>query len=216
MQPPRTLWVPFPLGRPLGKPGDAAFQRDVIEAALKLLDSNEGPVIEDYPHDAPRVDAEFAAVCPVSFAQDDADDRSWVARLNEEFRQLKPWYDLSCRRRGGRTLVGIADQSPEQNTQTLARHLDEAELPADITWMKRAVEDIKAYYIEAMTAQPGDYDAQLLQTQLWQQTSFGAAVLALYEKFARSDNDQMKMIARILAPRDAVTAAADLQGGHTQ
>ena len=214
MQPPRTLWVPFPLGRPLGKPGDAAFQLDVIKAALKLLARSEGPVLEDYPHDAPSVGVEHAAVCPVSFAQDGGDDNSWLARLNGEFRQLKPWYELSYRRRGGRTIVGIADQSPEQNVQTLARHLDEDLLPTDIIWMKRAVEDIKAYYIEAMTAQPGDYDPQALESQFWRQTSCGAAVLLLYHKFARSDNDQMKMIARILAPRNAVSAAAE--GGHTQ
>lgn len=215
MQPPRTLWVPFPLGRPLGKPGDAAFQRDVIKAALKLLDGSEGPVLEDYPHDAPPVEAEHAAVCPVSFGQETGDDDSWQSRLNREFSQLKPWYELSCRRRGGRTLVGIADQSPEQNVQTLARHLDEALLPTDIIWMKRALEDIKAYYIEAMTAQPGDYDPQALQTQFWRQTSFGAAVLALYREFARSDDDQMKLIARILAPREAVGAATGPEGGHT-
>lgn len=34
---PRGLFVPFPLGRPLGKPGDAAFQRRVLLAALGLL-----------------------------------------------------------------------------------------------------------------------------------------------------------------------------------
>ena len=64
MQPPRALWVPFPLGRPLGKPGDAAFQHAVIRSALGLLEHRSGPVLEDYPVDAP---AEVAAMaCPVS------------------------------------------------------------------------------------------------------------------------------------------------------
>ena len=56
MQPPRALWVPFPLGRPLGKPGDAPFQQGVIQAALDLLHRQVGPVLEDYPHDAPTID----------------------------------------------------------------------------------------------------------------------------------------------------------------
>ena len=43
LQPPRSLWVPFPLGRPLGKPGDPEFQLDVIEAALALLARESGP-----------------------------------------------------------------------------------------------------------------------------------------------------------------------------
>jgi hypothetical protein len=37
VRPPRGLLVPFPLGFPLGRPGDAALQTAVIEAALGLL-----------------------------------------------------------------------------------------------------------------------------------------------------------------------------------
>jgi len=35
-RPPRALWVPFELGRPIGPPGDAAFQKRVILAALGI------------------------------------------------------------------------------------------------------------------------------------------------------------------------------------
>jgi hypothetical protein len=48
MHPSRTLYCEFPLGRPLGRPGDAAFQRDVIERGLALLDATE-PVLATYP-----------------------------------------------------------------------------------------------------------------------------------------------------------------------
>ena len=216
MQPPRSLWVPFPLGRPLGKPGDAAFQLDVIMAALDLLNRSEGPVLEDYPHDAPAIEAESAAACPVSFAKDTLDDDSWKSQLSQEFSQLKPWYELSCRRRGGRTLVGIADRPPEQNIQILAEHLDDGVLPTDTTWLKRAIEDIKIYYLEAMTAQPGNYDSRTLQAQFWQESSFGSAVLALYQQFQSSDDDRLKLIARILAPREAVGAATGPDAGNTQ
>jgi hypothetical protein len=113
-------------------------------------------------------------------------------------------------------LVGVADQTPERNIQTLAQHLDEDVLPTDITWLKRAVEDIKAYYIEAMTAQPGEYDSQALQDQFWRETDFGAAVLVLYHKFQSSDDDRMKLIARMLAPREAVGGATGPNGGTTR
>ena len=53
MRPPRFLWVSFPLGRPLGVPGDAAFQRRVMLAALGLLEAEQGPVLADYPEDIP-------------------------------------------------------------------------------------------------------------------------------------------------------------------
>jgi len=38
VHPPRALWVPFPHGYPLDKPGDPQRQHAVIEAALKLLE----------------------------------------------------------------------------------------------------------------------------------------------------------------------------------
>lgn len=36
---PRTLVAPHPMGRPLGPPGDAKRQREVVEAALGLFDT---------------------------------------------------------------------------------------------------------------------------------------------------------------------------------
>jgi hypothetical protein len=54
-KPPRALWVPFELGRPFGPPSDPAFQKRVILAALRLLESERGPVvIEDFADDDPR------------------------------------------------------------------------------------------------------------------------------------------------------------------
>ena len=38
MKPPRAMWVPFILGRPLGQPNDPAFQRRVLRGALELLE----------------------------------------------------------------------------------------------------------------------------------------------------------------------------------
>ena len=37
VRPPRALWVTFELGRPLGKPDDAAFQTRVLRAQLDML-----------------------------------------------------------------------------------------------------------------------------------------------------------------------------------
>jgi len=49
VRPPRALFVPFPLGYPLGKPHDPEGQRRVIEAALALLERpGPGPLLEDY------------------------------------------------------------------------------------------------------------------------------------------------------------------------
>ncbi len=207
MQPPRALWVSFPLGRPLGKPGDPEFQMDVIHAALDLLTREEGPVLEDYPHDAPPVTEEIAAACPVSFAKNTAADESWQARLALEFSQLQPWYELSLRRRDGRTLVGISDNAPGDNLAQLAQMLDAGETPKDITWLKRAIEDLKAFYLEAMTAQPGEYDATALQSMFWHETELGAAILVFYNTFQNAEDNRLNIVARMLAPREAVGAA---------
>lgn len=48
VKPPRALFVPFPLGYPLGRPQDAALQRNVILQALQLLDRADLPVLESW------------------------------------------------------------------------------------------------------------------------------------------------------------------------
>jgi hypothetical protein len=42
------------------------------------------------------------------------------------------------------------------------QHIDD-EISTDVKWLKSAVEGLKAYYQEAMTAQPGDYDTRAQQ-----------------------------------------------------
>ena len=95
IKPPRALWVPFILGRPLGTPGDTAFQRNVLLATLRLLELPAGPVLQDYPHDAPHA-ADPAALdtegfaCPVNFAGTRSDG-DLAAALQREIAELAPW-----------------------------------------------------------------------------------------------------------------------------
>ena len=53
LRPPRSLWVPFPLGRPMGSPHNEGFQHKVMSAALDLLNHEHGPILEDFGEDAP-------------------------------------------------------------------------------------------------------------------------------------------------------------------
>lgn len=48
LKPPRALWVPFPMGYPLGEPNNQDLQHEVIAAALKLLERNDVPVLEPF------------------------------------------------------------------------------------------------------------------------------------------------------------------------
>ncbi|MFN2454426.1 MAG: hypothetical protein ABR577_09420 [Pyrinomonadaceae bacterium] len=48
IRPPRALFVPYPLGYPLGAPGDATLQHRIIASALSLLTRNEAPVFDEF------------------------------------------------------------------------------------------------------------------------------------------------------------------------
>jgi D-proline reductase (dithiol) PrdB len=202
MQPPRMLWVSFPLGRPLGRAGDAAFQHRVIAHALDLLHRPDGPVLEDYPEDMDEQVAEAAPACPVSFGPKRGDTQAWCDRLLREFDSLRPWYELSMRRRG-RTTVGLSADGMQEILEKLSRWLDDPSQPMpDFLWFKRAIEDAKAWYAEALTAQPGEYPPGYGERLLWEQTTLGDALKHYYEYF--HSQPDMALFARLVASREAM------------
>ncbi len=49
VRPPRSLYVPFPLGYPLGRPREPLLQREILRSALHLLQrSNPLPILEEF------------------------------------------------------------------------------------------------------------------------------------------------------------------------
>ncbi|MGE0129126.1 MAG: hypothetical protein AB7U82_13700 [Blastocatellales bacterium] len=48
IKPPRSLFVPFPMGFPLGEPNNAGLQHRIIAAALRLLERDDVPVLEEF------------------------------------------------------------------------------------------------------------------------------------------------------------------------
>ena len=48
VKPPRALFVPFPLGYPLGRPHEPALQRRVILESFALLQRSNLPVLERF------------------------------------------------------------------------------------------------------------------------------------------------------------------------
>jgi hypothetical protein len=46
IRPPRALFVPYPLGHPLGEPDDVALQTRIIRAAFALLLRIDTPILE--------------------------------------------------------------------------------------------------------------------------------------------------------------------------
>src|SRR5262249_56045043 len=111
----------------------------------------------------PATDASTPLVCPVSFApppEDLSDTDRLQAALQREIAQLRTWYDLAVTRRG-RTTVGVSRLTPEEMGTFIGAFLDGQAPPnprSDIplaALFRYAVEDLKAYYGEALAAQPG-------------------------------------------------------------
>ena len=120
LAPPRALWVPFMLGRPFGVPNDAAFQRRVLVSVLRLLECDNGPVLEDFREDAPHTDLGDPAegmTCPVSFPQKSSQG-TLGDRLIAEVAQLHAWHELAVRHRG-RTTLGVTGLSPGEIAEFL-------------------------------------------------------------------------------------------------
>lgn len=204
LQPPRLLWVTFPLGYPLGKPNDATFQKRVITASLDLLNRLSGPVLEDYPEDLPDLHIETLDFCPVNFSQPSSEATSWQERLANERLLLQPWYDISKRRRG-RTTVGLSDMGMDEILDMIGTWLDQQDKPLpEFESFKHGVEDAKAWYSEAISAQPGEYAPGQVQEHLYAETVLGAALKAYFELFI--DDKNFALYARTIAPRWVVEA----------
>lgn len=99
--PPRALWCDFPLGRPLGAPGDAAFQHRVLAHAFRLLDAT-GPVFEEFP-EAIHDDASEVLACEMPPRHDAA-----LHPAVDEARGLRPAYDRAVAEFGNGSGTGRA------------------------------------------------------------------------------------------------------------
>lgn len=208
-QGPRGLFVPFPLGRPLGEPGDAAFQKRVVLAALRQLERDDGPVIlADFPDDAPSQHAApgwappFVLPAPVA----PLDARGWIDALRAEMAQVLPWWERA-KKRFGRSTVGVCAQPPEAWPAYAVAFLD-GELPdpppsltSPAFALRFLADDLKAFYTEAAQAEGPAPSPDQVNAWLYRQTLAGALLVALREVSLASDNNALKTAGgRFLVP----------------
>ena len=202
--------MPFELGRPFGVPNDAAFQRRVLIAALELLDRKSGPVLVDYtedvPEDAVSLDEKdmTGMVCPIDLPKipdDNAPKSELGGALMAEIDSLAPWYDLAVRTRG-RTTVGPSGLELKAAAKFFADFLEDQDTPAprdDLVKgrvLKLAYEDIKAYYGEAITAQPGFGTSLRVEHWMFNETVFGRALWTLRRICRESDDEYYQYLGR--------------------
>src|SRR5262249_23536786 len=149
-------WVPFELGRPLGPPGDAGFQKRVILAALRMLEEPGGPVVlHDFPDDDPRERDDPEWRPPIAPATPAEGNRAALAdRVEDELRRPPAAYAGSCTERG-RSTVGLSGLAPFACGEYLAAWLSGerpsspvAELSPALC-LRFAIDDLKAFVLEA-------------------------------------------------------------------
>lgn len=199
MRPPRTLLVPFELGRPLGLPNDARLQSDVLLSALRLCKRTDVPVIESYDCEPDRYqsDSDLSAwACPVHF-----DAETEVSQVISELRLLRPWYQRSLGQRGN-TAVGLSDLDIEDCVNMLLSLLDGTliKAPEDLDtadFIKAMVEDLKTYYFEATVVQPGHPDGLALRKWFWHETMAGRLLKDLREKLKDSEDEKLSILAKM-------------------
>jgi hypothetical protein len=203
-RPPRALWVPFELGRPFGPPNDAAFQKRVILAALGLLEAEAGgPVLlADFAEDDPREAPDKRWRPPVDSPQSaEGGGRAALAdALDAEMRALAPAYAQSCTERR-RSTVGLSGLAPAAFGEYIASWLRGASPPSPVPDMspvlclRFAVDDLKAYCLEAALAGGGLPSSRQLGDWLWNRTVSGAAISELRRMLSSDADERAKLIA---------------------
>src|ERR1700760_371697 len=130
-RPPRALWTTSQLGRPLGEPENASFQRRVLLAALGLLERTAGPVIlEEFTEDPPgwQDTPEWRAPLLVEPTDRLETPEAWAAALDAELSALTPLW-RTAQTRFGRATVGLSFQEPSAWPKFATRFLA-GELPS--------------------------------------------------------------------------------------
>jgi hypothetical protein len=200
-RPPRALWTTSQLGRPLGEPGDALFQRRVILAALGLLERSDGPVIlEDFNEDpAGWQDAPEWRAPPLAQTTDALETPdAWAAAFSAELSALLPLW-RSAQTRFGRTTVGLSFQTPTAwpnfATRFLAGELPTvSELDTPALALRMLCDDIKALYGEAAQAEGPAPSAHQIDEWFWRRTVAGRLLVALRAVAMTSANNALKTV----------------------
>jgi hypothetical protein len=202
--PPRGLWTPFQLGRPLGEPGDAAFQRRVILQALRLLERRDGyRIVEDFPDDPPNWRDVPGWRPPVALpaAQSMATADALRSAVEVEIAALAPHW-AEAQERYGRTTVGNSRLPPDAWPEFLTAFLDGDPPiggPAAFSGkpalaLRFAVDDIKAYYYEAAMSDGKAPASRQVDDWFWYETAAADLLRALRVKGMESELNAMKVV----------------------
>lgn len=213
VNPPRALWVPFALGRPLGSASDPEFQKAVLRSTFDLLASATEPTIVDYPIEAPDEAGPEQWACPVSLPV--TTDDTFTSRLLAEVARLAPWASQTRTERG-RSLFGVTGAGPDQ-VEVVAAALGaiadsglDAAPPTDaVDWafdmpllVRHLADDLRTFYHEAIAAQPGpgapNHDA--LNAWIFGGTALGDTLQAAADHLTAAESPLHDLVRGLLIP----------------
>jgi hypothetical protein len=213
-RPPRALWVPFELGRPFGPPGDPAFQRRVLLTALRLLERTDGPVLlEDFPDDDPRREPDTTWQPPPIPRAGQGSREALAAGLQAEVLALRGahrrWVEQY-----GRTTVGVSGLPIADAAGYVAEWLrgNSPESPREgfsaPLLLRFAIDDLKAYALEAAAVGASKPASRQLGDWLWNTSATGAAIHALRDALLNAEDQRLRLIAEnFVVPGARVRAA---------
>ncbi len=197
-KPPRMLWVPYAFGNALGRAGDPLIQHQIMKTAFDLLDSEKGPVLEEFEDET----------MPADLLQASGTERSDSAKgLNaaDELTALRPYYERWVEKNGGRTAVGVSGV-PQRRFRGIVRFLegytagedtDFEGRPDDVgvpQFIRYCVDDLKAFYYEArMEQRPGADDIEIHEWY-WGETAMSGMIVKLAEAMNQSEDPDVKAI----------------------
>ena len=153
--------------------------------------------------------------CPVDFTQEaveSGETDQLQAAFHREMTGIHPWYDMGVEKRQ-RTTVGVSGIDINELGDFIYAFIRgiEPENPRDDMTLpftlKLAVEDLKAYYMEGITAQPGqeDVSSRALNAWFWDDTTAGKVIIELVKICEKSpDKDLSDVATHYLAPRDVI------------
>jgi hypothetical protein len=114
--------------------------------------------------------------------------------------------------------VGISGMKVEEAAMHAASYLDGLPRPpanpglsAGVA-LKRACDDVKAFYYEAAAAQPGNLSSRAIDNWFWRETAAARVFLAIQQVCLRSDDESLQPLGRLsLIPRAVSHALAESQ-----
>jgi hypothetical protein len=200
VKPPRAVYVPFPLGLPVGHPGNAAEQQAVLDLAFSTLDATAGPVLVNYRDEA----AGEEDGTPLQASDIDPDEQARTADFATEVTLMRRYLEQHLAATG-RTGVGLS-KVPPQRFRGVVRFLealltdqaaDTDERPADMprpVFIRSCLEDLRVMYAEARLQTHPNESSQNRQRWMLGSTALGMMLRRLRDALDASTDPQLKAL----------------------